>query len=117
VLRIGHWYRQGAEVLAEAGQAADAVSRSEELFVTDSAGNSVFLYYLDRRGWSQSFTDPARDIEWLDDKVSRGARFFACEKKAACAAPDGFMWKRLRAHGPPLWDRGALVIFRLPSPH
>lgn len=117
VLRIGHWYRQGAEVLAEAGQAADAVSRSDELFVTDSAGNSVFLYFLDRRGWSQSFTDPARDFEWLDDKVSRGARFFACEKKAACAAPDGFMWKRLRAHGAPLWDRGGLLIFRLPSPH
>lgn len=117
VLRIGHWYRQGAEVLAEAGQAAAAVSRPEDLFVTDSAGNSVFLYYLDRRGWSQSFTGSASDIEWLDDKVRRGARFFVCEKRAACAEPDGPMWKRLRAQGPPLWDRGGLVVFHLPAPH
>lgn len=114
VLRIGHWYRQGAEVLAEAKQAADAVSVREDLFVTDSAGNSVFLYRLDRRGWSKSFTDPAVDLQWLDDKTRLGARFVACEKRAACAEPDGFLWKRLRAHGPPLWDRGGLVVFRLP---
>ncbi|HXT00412.1 MAG TPA: glycosyltransferase family 39 protein [Elusimicrobiota bacterium] len=113
-LRIGHWYRQGFEYAARAGEAAAAVSRPGDLFLTNSMAPSMLLYYLDRRGWSEEFsTWPGDPDAMIEGYRRQGARFIASEKKGAFAEPDGLMWRKFRAQGAPLWDDGSLVIFPL----
>ncbi len=113
-LRVGHWYRQGYEYMARAGEAAAAVSRPGDLFFTNSAAPSVLLYSLDRRGWSEEFSlyTPAEDRTMIERRAAEGARFLASEKKGLFAE-DGAMWVFLRARSAPVWDDGNLVIFPL----
>lgn len=117
-LRIGHWYRQGFEYVVRAGEAASAVSRPGDLFLTNSMAPSVLLYYLDRRGWSEEFSTWPDDLDAMIERYrSEGARFLASEKKGLFAEPDGPLWRKFRAKGAPLWDDDALVIFPLaPEP-
>lgn len=110
-LRIKHWYRQGVEVLAEAGAAADAVIPKDGLVVADCRAPSVFLYYLDRRGWATSNAASPYNAEWYADKVARGARWFVCEAATDCAPGAPVRADFERRTGKPLWDRGGLVIF------
>lgn len=111
-LRIKHWYRQGVEVLAEAGAAADAVSPKDALFVADCRAPSVFLYYLDRVGWATEGASGPEKREWLADKARRGARYFVCENPGPCAPGSPARAEREKK-GPALWDRGGLAIFPL----
>ncbi|MBI3288873.1 MAG: glycosyltransferase family 39 protein [Elusimicrobia bacterium] len=114
-LRINHWYRQGYGYLAQAGQAAAAVSAPSDLFLTNCQASSVLLYYLDRRGWSFELDlHPTLAEPVMADAYAKGARFIASEKRGLFAAPDGTLWRRLSAAGPPAWDDGTLVIFPLP---
>ena len=113
-LRIGHWYRQGFEYVARAGEAAAATSRPDDLFFTNSMAPSMLLYYLDRRGWSEEFSTFPGDLDALIERRTKdGARFLASEKKGLFAEPDGPMWRKFRARSAPLWDDGSLVIFPL----
>ncbi len=113
-LRIPHWYNQGLDYRARAGEAAKSVSLEGDLFVTGGAAPSVLLYYLDRRGWWNNLNDEAADHwSFIEEKRATGARFVACEKRGACAE-GGSLYKRLRAKGRPVWDDGKLVIFALP---
>lgn len=117
-LRVGHWYRQGFEYLARAGDAAGAVSRPGDLFFTNSVAPSVLLYYLDRRGWSEEFslytTEECRIM--IDRRAAQGVRFLASEKKGVFGEPDGPLWRLMRARTAPVWDDGNLVIFPLAAP-
>ena len=113
-LRIGHWYKQGYDFLAEAGKAAATVSAPDDLFFTNCRAASVLLYYLDRRGWADELEiNPAVADATVDLHIAKGARFIASEKRGLFSEPDGAMWKRLRARGAPVWDDGKLVIFPL----
>ena len=113
-LRIGHWYKQGYDFLANAGKAAAAVSAPEDLFFTNTQSGPALLYALDRRGWNSELNlDPATADSTIDGYATRGARFIASEKRGLFSEPDGAMWRRFRAHGTPAWDDGKLVIFRL----
>jgi hypothetical protein len=112
--RIPHWYNQGLDYRARAGEAAKSVSLETDLFVTGGAAPSVLLYYLDRRGWWSNLNDEGAD-NWpfIVEKRAAGARFVACEKRGACAE-GGSLYKRLRMKGRPAWDDGSLVVFALP---
>ncbi len=113
-LRIGHWYRQGFDFTARAGEAAAAVSAKGDLFFTNCSASSVLLYYLDRRGWSDNLDAQAAAAgSIVDAAAAKGARFVASEKRGQFAEPDGAMWKRFRKAGKPVWDDGKLVIFPL----
>ena len=114
-LRVGHWYRQGYEYLGHAREAADALGRPSDLFLTNGVAFSVLLYYLDRRGWAADFQtfDAAAAAALIDLRAREGARFLASEKKGPFADPDGAMWRLMRARAAPVWDDGALVIFPL----
>ena len=117
-LRVGHWYRQGFEYLARAHEAAGAVSRPDDLFVTNAPALSVVLYYLDRRGWGEDFQflDEAQAAALIDARTREGARFLAAEKLGQFAEPNGALWRLMRARGAPVWDDGALVVFKLAGP-
>lgn len=113
-LRIGHWYNQSYGFLDGAAKAADAVSAKSDLFITNCQAQSVLLYYLDRRGWSDELDRrPETAGAVVDEYAAKGARFIASEKRGLFAEPDGALWKRFRASGTPVWDDGKLVIFRL----
>jgi hypothetical protein len=114
-LRIAHWYRQGWEYLAHAHEAAEAVSRPEDLFITNNPATSVTLYYLDRRGWSDDYSlyAPDQAAAMIEDRRRAGARFVASEKKGPFAESDGPLWRILRARSAPVWDDGTFVIFPL----
>ncbi len=113
-LRIGHWYRQGIPFLKHAGEAARAVSLQDDLFAASGQASSVFLYYLDRRGWSIDFVgDEKRELDWLDEKTAQGAKFFMCGDEAVCQPPDGYVWKKLTKASPPAWQRDGIIIFPL----
>lgn len=112
--RIPHWYNQGLDYRARAGEAAKSVSLETDLFITGGAAPSVLLYYLDRRGWWNNLTDESADMwPFIEEKRRAGARFVACEKRGACAE-GGSLYNRLRAKGRPAWDDGRLIIFPLP---
>lgn len=117
-LRIRHWYRQGFECYARAGEAAAKVSAPGDLFFTNCMAPSVLLYYLDRRGWSEELglypLERARQL--VEERRRDGARFLASEKSGLFAEPDGALWKELRAQGAPLWDDGRMVVFALRPP-
>ncbi|UPT72502.1 MAG: glycosyltransferase family 39 protein [Elusimicrobiota bacterium] len=112
-LRIRHWYRQGLDYLARAGEAANAVSLEDDLFVACGAAPSVLLYRLDRRGWWRPL-ELEGEGGWpvLEEKRRAGARFLACEKTGAMA-DGGALSRRLRAKAEPVWDDGRLVIYPL----
>lgn len=113
--RISHWYKQGFSYLAGAGKAAAAVSTPSDLYLSNCQASSVLLYYLDRRGWSDELdSHPEIADAKIEEFRLKGARFLASEKRGLFAE-DGAQWKKLSKAGPPLWDDGALVIFRLPS--
>ena len=113
-LRVGHWYRQGFEYLARAHEASAAVSRPDDLFVTNAPALSVTLYYLDRRGWGEDFSvlDDAQVSALLDSRAREGALFLAAEKLGPFAE-SGTLWRLMRERSAPVWDDGALVIFPL----
>lgn len=115
-LRIRHWYRQGFECYARAGEAAAKVSAPGDLFFTNCMAPSVLLYYLDRRGWSEEFgLYPLAKVEELIEERRRdGAKFLASEKTGLFAEPDGALWKEYRSKGAPVWDDGRLIVFALP---
>ncbi len=111
-LRIGHWYKQGYDFLANAGKAAATVSAPDDLFFTNCQSGPALLYYLDRRGWNFELDlDPSIGDAAIDAAQAKGARFIASEKRGLFSEPDGLMWKRFHAHGAPVWDDGKLVIF------
>lgn len=112
-LRIPHWYRQGFSFVGRAAEGAAAVSSRDDLFLTNCMASSVLLYYLDRRGWSDELdSHPAIADAKIEEFRAKGAVFIASEKKGLFAE-DGALWKRFRKAGPPAWDDGSLVIFRL----
>ncbi len=115
-LRIRLWYRQAHAWLARAPQAAAAVSRPDDLFVTDCEAPSVALYYLDRQGWSEDLAadEHGQPLAWIDGKIRLGARFLAVPEVGLFKKPDGALWKRVSARGAPVWDDGRLAVFRLP---
>ena len=114
-LRVGRWYRQGFEYLSRAHEAADAVSRPDDLFLTNGVAFSVLLYYLDRRGWGEDLQalDEAGASAVIAARSRGGARFLATEKLGAFAEPDGALWRLMRARAAPVWDDGRLVVFPL----
>jgi 4-amino-4-deoxy-L-arabinose transferase-like glycosyltransferase len=114
--RIGHWYNQAHAWLARAPEAAAAVSRPGDLFVTDCEAPSVALYYLDRQGWSEDLAadEHGDPLGWIDGKIARGAGFLAVPEVGLFAKPDGELWKKVGARGAPVWDDGKLAVFRLP---
>lgn len=79
--RIKHWYGQNFAFLAGAGALADSVSGPDDLFVCTQRANSVYLYYLDRRGWSWDFIDESAAMrEELAKRIALGAKFLAAAK-------------------------------------
>lgn len=114
VLRIKHWYRQNYEFLAHAAQAANAVSSPDDLFVANERASSVFLYYLDRRGWSWDLAEIGEsNLAQMEQRIGQGAKFFITQKAGAFAGKDGFYSRWFYERFPVVYDAGGLLIFKL----
>lgn len=113
-LRIRHWYRNNYPFLARAKQAADQVSAPGDLFLANTRSSSVYLFYLDRKGWSWDLEElgPSH-IGWVEDKIRRGARFFATAKEGPFKGRTGFYAEWFYSRFPVVYDRDGLLIFKL----
>ncbi|MBI5884187.1 MAG: glycosyltransferase family 39 protein [Elusimicrobia bacterium] len=113
-LRIPHWYKLTHPQLVDAREAADAVSRPEDLFLCNERGSSVFLFFLDRKGWSWDLAEAGQDrIGQVEEKVLQGARFYATAKSPLFLDPEGFYAKWFRSRYPVVYDDRGLLIFKL----
>lgn len=113
-LRINHWYKNSFPFLAQAGQAAAAVSSPSDLFVCNSFGPSVYLYYLKRRGWawSVSMAGEAR-IGEVEDKIRAGAKFYMTGKDPQFLDTESFYHRYFFSRYPVVYDRDGILIFRV----
>ncbi len=114
-LRIGHWYRNGYPYLSHAAQAALATSEPSDLFICNERTSSVFLYYLDRKGWAWSVKEAGVDqsIRLLQQRIAQGAKFYASEKSMLAEESLAAFEKYLSAHYKLVYDKDSLLIFRL----
>ena len=113
--RIGHWYRNGYPYLSRAGEAAAAVSAPADLFICNERTSSVFLYYLDRKGWAWSVKEAgsAQSVELLRSHIKKGGKFYATEKAMLADAASAPFRAYLDAHARLVYDRNDLLIYGL----
>ena len=113
-LRIKHWYRINYPFLINAEAAADKISSRGDLFITNHAADSLFLFHLHRRGWGY---DPEKDgsdpLDFIRRKIPEGAKFFATEKAGPFADKGGLPARGLYSRFPVAYDDGSLLVFRL----
>jgi hypothetical protein len=114
-LRIRHWYHNGYPYLSHAAEAADAVSKPEDLFVCNERTSSVFLYYLDRKGWAWSIKEAGaqKSEELLAQKISEGAKFYISEKAMLTEVGLESFRDHLYSSYELVYDRDDLLVFRL----
>ncbi|MBI5629849.1 MAG: glycosyltransferase family 39 protein [Elusimicrobia bacterium] len=113
-LRIKHWYRVGSPFLLNAGKTAREVSSPQDLFLCNERASSVYLYYLDRRGWSWDLRETGEsEIGRVEDKIRKGAKFFATAKDGVFADRDGFYARWFYARFPVVHDGEGLLVFKL----
>lgn len=112
-LRIKHWYGITHPFLVHAQKAADAVSAPDDLFIGNERGASVFLYHLHRKGWSWDLSEQGLErLNWIDEKIKLGARFYATGKDSAFSEPAGPFHKYFRRF-PVVYDQDGILIYRL----
>ncbi len=113
-LRIRHWYHQSYPFLRGAARAADAVSGRDDLFLANERAASVFLFYLDRRGWAWDLAEAGEArLPEVEEKIAQGARFFATQKAGPFKDEDGVYARWFYSRFPVVYDEGGLLIFKL----
>jgi 4-amino-4-deoxy-L-arabinose transferase-like glycosyltransferase len=113
-LRIKHWYKQNYSFLSQAAAAADSVSSADDLFLANERAASVFLYYLDRRGWSWDLAETGESsLSKVERRIQDGAKFFATEKAGSFADKNGFFSSWFYSRFPVVYDDDGLLIFKL----
>jgi 4-amino-4-deoxy-L-arabinose transferase-like glycosyltransferase len=114
-LRIRHWYHNGYPYLNHAGEAAAAVSKPADLFVCNERTSSVFLYYLDRKGWAWSVKEAGvqKSEELLGQKISEGAKFYATGKAMLDEPGLESFRSHLYSNAELVYDRDDLMVFKL----
>ncbi|MBI4676637.1 MAG: glycosyltransferase family 39 protein [Elusimicrobia bacterium] len=113
-LRIRHWYRLDYPFLAHAARAADEVSSASDLFLCNSWGPSVYLYYLDRRGWAWSVPKAGESrIGEVEDKIKAGAKFYMTGKDPEYRDRNSFYYRYFFSRYPVVYDRDGMLIFRV----
>ncbi|MFA6315947.1 MAG: glycosyltransferase family 39 protein [Elusimicrobiota bacterium] len=112
--RIKHWYKLDFPFLAAAEQAADSVSGREDLFFCNSWGPSVYLYFLNRRGWAWSVSMAGEGrINEVEDRIQRGAKFYMTDKNQEYLDPGNFFHKYFYSRYPVVYDKDGMLIFRV----
>jgi len=85
---VVHTYRVKPEVALWEALAADArrVSKPADLFIVESDGSPILLYYMERKGWlaAQSCLE---DVSFMQSVMARGARFVVRPKDDGPIAP------------------------------
>ncbi|MBI4676205.1 MAG: glycosyltransferase family 39 protein [Elusimicrobia bacterium] len=113
-LRIKHWYDLTHPQLVSAREAAERVSRPDDLFLCNERGSSVFLFFLGRKGWSWDLAEAGESrIGQVEEKTRLGARFYATAKSPLFQDPEGFYAKWFFSRFPVVYDDRGLLIFRL----
>lgn len=113
-LRIKHWYKVGYPFLAHAREAADRVSRPDDLFLCNERGSSVYLYYLKRRGWSWELSEAGeKRIGEVEGKIAAGAKYYMTDKKLYFQDRQSFYAKWFFSRFPVIYDDNGIMIFRL----
>ena len=115
VLRISHWYKRSFPFLTGAAKAADAVSAPDDLFVCNQRATSLFIYFLDRRGWSWSVEEVGEQasLARLDEKIKEGARFYMTGAEGPFRDRGGAFAKDFFKRYPLVYDADGMMIFRL----
>lgn len=114
--RINHWYRLSYPFLKNAGAVAARVSRPDDLFICNQRAWVLFLYFMDRRGWSWELAEAGADqLGRVEDAIGKGARFFLTEKSGPFAAQnqDNVYARYFYSRYPVIYDDGAMTIFKL----
>ncbi len=112
--RISHWYKLTYPFLLHAREAADAVSTREDLFLCNERGGSVFLFHLNRRGWSWDLYEQGQShLGWIEGKIRKGAKFYVTHKSPDFAEGTGVFARYFHSRYPVVYDKNGILIFRL----
>jgi len=113
-LRIKHWYNTSYAYLKNAQKAADQVSSPEDLFVCNERASSVYLYYLNRRGWSWDLAEAGeKRLGEIDDKIRQGAKYYMTHKNQDFKNRSGALAQYYFSRFPVIYDADEILIFRL----
>lgn len=111
--RIRHWYGTDYAFLLKAAEAADAVSAKEDLFACNNRATSLYLYFLDRKGWSWDLEEAGVErLDEVDSYARAGAKFFMTRKSGAFADPESLYFKRFKRY-PLVYDQDGILIYKL----
>lgn len=112
--RVSHWYKLSFPFLAHAARAADEVSSPSDLFVCNGRGPSVYLYFLNRRGWSWSVAEAGQArINEVEDKIRAGAKFYMTGNDPEYQDENSFYHRYFFSRYPVVYDRDGILIFRV----
>lgn len=117
VFRISRWYKINFPFLIDAAAAADKVSAPDDLFVCNQRSAPLFLYFLDRRGWSWDVNEAGEDVsrKLLDQRIKEGAKFYFTNADGAFRARDSAFAKDFFKRYPLVYDENGMMIFKLRS--
>jgi hypothetical protein len=108
--RIKHWYKTDYGFLEKAGAAAEKISAPADLFVCDERAASLYLFFLDRKGWSWDWAESgAHSEDWLRAKIAGGAKFYMTRSEGKVA-------ESFRKKYPAAYDADGMLIVRLNAP-
>lgn len=114
MLRVRHWYALNFPFLARAEKAAQKVSAPDDLFVCHQRASSVYLFYLDRKGWSWDLAEAGESrIGEVEEKIREGAKFFMAAKEGIFKDREGFYARWFYSRFPLVYDQDGMLIFKL----
>lgn len=113
-LRIKHWYHINFAFLQNAQKAADAVSAPDDLFIGNERASSVYLYYLNRKGWGWDLAEPGEGrLELVEKKAALGAKFFMTHKSGGFENKDSVYSRHFYPRYPLVYDQNEILIFKI----
>lgn len=113
-VRIKHWYGINFPFLPEAGRVVAGLSSPEDLFACNERANSLVLFFIDRKGWSEAYAEMGLEpLTWIEEKRLAGAKFFFTQKVGAFADPSDPAARPVRERFAVAHEAKDFIIFRL----
>src|SRR5581483_3281373 len=112
--KSGHWYRVNYSFLSDVKTVTDRLSSRDDLFFCNMRASSVFLYAIDRKGWSWDLEELGEKRLDLFDAVTRqGAKYFLTEKDRAFKRREHPIAKYFFDRFPVIYEDDRVLIFKL----
>ena len=113
-LRIKHWYNLNYTFLLRIKPITDKLSAPNDLFFCNNRASSLYLFFIERRGWSWDLKEYGENRLSAFDAITRqGAKFFLTEKDATFSSKTDPIARHFFKNFRIAYEDPDVLIFRL----